>query len=206
MANSASDAGGSELEIRKKMIEDGIISQMVTLPSNMFSTVTLPATLWFFNKERKNKDEILFIDAHGIYTQIDRAHRKFSEDQIKSLGIISRLYEGDSDSFWALVDEFKSLGKQENVDWLLERWPEGKYRDVIGLCKVAKLDGADGVRDQDYSLNAGRYVGVMIEDDGLTESEFKEQLLSLNEELGRLNSDSAALVSSINTNLKNLLA
>ncbi len=206
MANSASDAGGSELEIRKKMIEGGIISQMVTLPSNMFSTVTLPATLWFFNKERKNKDEILFIDAHGIYTQIDRAHRKFSEDQIKSLGIISRLYEGDSDSFWALVDEFKSLGKQENVDWLLERWPEGKYRDVIGLCKVAKLDGADGVRDQDYSLNAGRYVGVMIEDDGLTESEFKEQLLSLNEELERLNSDSAALVSSINTNLKNLLA
>lgn len=55
MANSASDAGGSELEIRKKMIQDGIISQMVTLPSNMFSTVTLPATLWFFNKQRTQK-------------------------------------------------------------------------------------------------------------------------------------------------------
>ena len=96
MANSASDAGGSELEIRKKMIEDGIISQMVTLPSNMFSTVTLPATLWFFNKERKRKDEILFIDARNIFTQVDRAHRKFSEDQIKNLGIISRGRCGDS--------------------------------------------------------------------------------------------------------------
>lgn len=53
MANSASDAGGSEFEIRKKMITDGIISQMVTLPSNMFSTVTLPATLWFFDKQKK---------------------------------------------------------------------------------------------------------------------------------------------------------
>ena len=53
MANSASDAGGSELEIRKKIITDGIISQMVTLPSNMFSTVTLPATLWFFDKQKK---------------------------------------------------------------------------------------------------------------------------------------------------------
>lgn len=54
MANSASDAGKSELEIRTKMIEEGIISQMVTLPSNMFNTVTLPATLWFFDKNKPN--------------------------------------------------------------------------------------------------------------------------------------------------------
>ena len=93
MANSASDAGGSELEICKKMIQDGIISQMVTLPSNMFSTVTLPATLWFFNKQRTQKDEILFIDARNIFTQVDRAHRKFSDEQIKNLGVITRLYE-----------------------------------------------------------------------------------------------------------------
>lgn len=138
MANSASDAGGSELEIRKKMIQGGIISQMVTLPSNMFSTVTLPATLWFFNKQRTHKDEILFIDARNIFTQVDRAHRKFSDEQIKNLGIITRLYEGDSDAFWALVDEYKAEGKQEEVDWLLERWPDGTYRDVIGLCKVAR--------------------------------------------------------------------
>ena len=97
----------------KKMIEDGIISQMVTLPSNMFSTVTLPATLWFFNKEKKNKDEILFIDARNIFTQVDRAHRKFSDEQIKNLGIITRLYEGDSTAFWTLVDEYKKAGKQE---------------------------------------------------------------------------------------------
>lgn len=90
MANSASDAGGSELEIRKKMIEDGIISQMVTLPSNMFSTVTLPATLWFFNKEKKHKDEILFIDARNIFTQVDRAHRKFSEEQTASSRAFTR--------------------------------------------------------------------------------------------------------------------
>ncbi len=96
MANSASDASGSEYEIRKRMIEDGIISQMVTLPSNMFSSVTLPATLWFFDKARKNKDEILFVDARSIFTQVDRAHRKFSEEQIKNLGIITKLYNGDA--------------------------------------------------------------------------------------------------------------
>lgn len=204
MANSASDAGGSELEIRKKMIEDGIISQMVTLPSNMFSTVTLPATLWFFNKERKRKDEILFIDARNIFTQVDRAHRKFSDEQIKNLGIISRLCEGDSDSFWALVNEYKAAGKQEQVDWLLERWPEGKYKDVIGLCKVAKLEGEDGIIDQDYSLNAGRYVGVVIEDDGMTEQEFADTMKGLNNEFSQLNAEALKLQQEIEKNMKEL--
>ena len=205
MANSASDAGGSELEIRKKMIHDGIISQMVTLPSNMFSSVALPATLWFFDKQRKQKDEILFIDARNIFTQVDRAHRKFSDEQIKNLAIISRLYEGDSDAFWALVDEYKREGKQKQVDWLLERWPKGEYQDVIGLCKVAKLDGEDGIADQDYSLNAGRYVGVVIEDDGMTEEEFKAEMWSLNQELQSLNTEANNIMAEIQQNLHDLL-
>jgi len=204
MANSASDAGGSELEIRKKMIHDGIISQMVTLPSNMFSTVTLPATLWFFNKQRTRKDEILFIDARNIFTQVDRAHRKFSDEQIRNLGIISRLYEGDSENFWALVNEYKAAGRQDQVDWLLERWPDGVYRDVIGLCKVAKLEGEDGIIDQDYSLNAGRYVGVVIEDDGMTEDEFRDTMKGLNSEFAALNAEAADLARQIEMNLKEL--
>ncbi len=204
MANSASDAGGSELEIRKKMIQDGIISQMVTLPSNMFSTVTLPATLWFFNKQRTRKDEILFIDARNIFTQVDRAHRKFSDEQIKNLGIITRLYEGDSEAFWALVDEYKAEGKQSEVDWLLERWPEGKYRDVIGLCKVAKITGEDGIEDNDWSLNAGRYVGVVIEDDGMTEEEFRDEMLSLNADFLKLSAEAGELQKEIEKNMVEL--
>lgn len=204
MANSASDAGGSELEIRKKMIQDGIISQMVTLPSNMFSTVTLPATLWFFNKQRTNKDEILFIDARNIFTQVDRAHRKFSDEQIKNLGIITRLYEGDSEAFWTLVDEYKAEGKQTEVDWLFERWPEGKYQDVIGLCKVAKITGEDGIEDNDWSLNAGRYVGVVIEDDGMTEEEFRDEMLSLNGEFSKLSAEAEELQKEIGKNMVEL--
>lgn len=204
MANSASDAGGSELEIRKKMIQDGIISQMVTLPSNMFSTVTLPATLWFFNKQRTQKDEILFVDARNIFTQVDRAHRKFSDEQIKNLGIITRLYEGDSEAFWQLVDEYKKAGKQEEVDWLLERWSEGKYRDVIGLCKVAKITGEDGIEDNDWSLNAGRYVGVVIEDDGMTSEEFRQEMLSLNSEFSKLNAEAVDLQKKIEKNMVEL--
>lgn len=204
MANSASDAGGSELEIRKKMIQDGIISQMVTLPSNMFSTVTLPATLWFFNKKRTKKDEILFIGARNIFTQVDRAHRKFSEEQIKNLGIITRLYEEDSEAFWALIDEYKRAGKQEEVDWLLERWPDGKYRDVIGLCKVAKVAGEDGIEDNDWSLNAGRYVGVVIEDDGMTECEFRDEMLSLKADFSKLCAEAGDLQKEIEKNMVEL--
>ena len=111
MANSASDAGKSEYEIRKKLIEEGIISQMVTLPSNMFSSVTLPATLWFFDKQKPNtdkKDKILFIDARNVFTQVDRAHRKFSDEQIKNLGIITKLYNGNTDAFAELISEYET--------------------------------------------------------------------------------------------------
>ena len=210
MANSASDASGSEYEIRKKMIEDGIISQMVTLPSNMFSSVTLPATLWFFDKARTKKDEILFIDARNIFTQVDKAHRKFSEEQIKNLAIITRLYNGDTESFRALIVEYKTELQnapeesedkdiktkkywQDQIDWLTERFHEGVYEDVVGLCKAAPLEGEDGIKDQDYSLNAGRYVGVVIEDDGMTEEEFKGTMLGINEELNALNSEAKEL-------------
>ena len=111
MANSASDAGKSEYAIRRKMIEEGVISQMVTLPSNMFTSVTLPATLWFFDKHKPQtdkKDEILFVDARSVFTQVDRAHRKFSDEQIKNLGVITRLYEGDTAAFAALIEEYRA--------------------------------------------------------------------------------------------------
>lgn len=206
MANSASDATKSEYEIRKKMIEDGIISQMVILPSNMFSSVTLPATLWFFDKAKargERKDEILFIDARNIFTQVDRAHRKFSDEQIKNLGIITKLYNGDNEAFKLLIKEYKiemekapseSDDKEiktkdywkSQIEWLTDRFPDGVYCDVVGLCKVASLHGEDGIIEQDYSLNSGRYVGAIIEDDGLTEEEFREYILELNQERTRI--------------------
>ena len=207
MANSASDAGGSEYEIRKKMIEEGIIAQMVTLPSNMFTSVTLPATLWFFDKKKSKtakKDEILFIDARNVFTQIDRAHRKFSDEQIKNLGIITSLYNGDTQAFQDLIAEYKANGQQDQIDWLMERFPEGKYQDVIGLCKVAKLEGEDGIKDQDYSLNAGRYVGVVIEDDGMTADEFKAEMQRLHSEYETLSAQTQELEKEIGDNLQSL--
>jgi type I restriction enzyme M protein len=88
MANSASDARHSEADIRRTLIEKNLIAGMLTLPSNMFYTVTLPATLWFFDKAKAD-DRILFIDARNIFVQIDRAHREFSDEQVRNIAIIS---------------------------------------------------------------------------------------------------------------------
>ncbi|MGD0021892.1 MAG: class I SAM-dependent DNA methyltransferase [Smithellaceae bacterium] len=321
MANSASDARHSEADIRKTLIEKNLIYAMLTLPSNMFYTVTLPATLWFFDKDKQD-DNILFIDARNIFTQIDRAHREFTDEQIQNIAIISRLHRGNRQAFVELVDDYynkgfarltenrpnldevskkvigflkenngkdipdfapvlkdadrllkayseyqknidvrvvdkankaqrklaetiapffaslhellkevdkkvrhieKDLNKNKDlknlkieledlhkeakateyffghIDWLHERFPEAQYEDVTGLCKLAELDE---VKEQEYSLNPGRYVGVVIEEDGKTEEEFIDEMLILNAELEKLNAEARDLETVIGKNIR----
>lgn len=164
----------------------------------------------------------MFIDARNVFTQVDRAHRKFSDEQIKNLGVITKLYHGDTQALVDLIDEYKIelanapdasddkevLTKaywQSQIDWLTERFPDGVYTDVIGLCKAAPMDGEDGIIDQDYSLNAGRYVGVVLEDDGLTQEEFKEEMRFLNSEFTFLSAEAKNLEELIANNLNGLL-
>lgn len=382
MPNSASDARNAEAEIRQKLIENNLIYGMVTLPSNMFYTVTLPATLWFFDRN-KTDDKILFIDARNIFRQIDRAHRDFTDEQIQNIAMISKLHQGrrgeyiqlihsyfgagmailqktvkdvepvleqlqtvlanDKDAlatveqmtkhwhsmqaldsqfseyqsafatqskqisldarsfdgkqsqlidglntsqialsdgfepfFKALHDDAKALDKfireQEktlngelklarqklseiknrtnktdrdkeeqkdqdkvvkdlseqasqirsvkdllaevkadrqsaeyffgHIRWLQERFPSAVYENVTGLCKLAS---PAEVAEQEYSLNAGRYVGVVIEEDGKTEDEFLEDLQALNDEFLALNDDALQLENIIQSNFKLLL-
>ena len=115
MANSASDARHSEADIRRTLIKKNLIYGMLTLPSNMFYTVTLPATLWFFDKA-KTDDRILFIDARNIFTQIDRAHREFSAEQIQNIAIISQLHKGRRQKFVQLVDRYFAAGMERLVE------------------------------------------------------------------------------------------
>jgi len=294
--------------------------------------VTLPATLWFFDKGNQD-NQILFIDARNIFTQVDRAHREFSPEQIQNIGLISRLHRGDRAAFVQVVDDYFAQGmarlaenaakeqavaaqlldvlddaegqgavktlttqwagwnalqaayeaylaererlttseaenaaqqqlqsrfepffaglhaglkaldktvrqyeKQEreangqrgisrdlkglktaletvrsevkdaeaffaHIHWLQERFPQAAYEDVTGLCKLATLDE---VKEQDYSLNPGRYVGVVIEEDGKTEEEFIVELLDLQDEMEKLNSEARTLESVIAQNLEQL--
>lgn len=341
MANSASDARHSEAEIRRTLIEQNLIYGMLTLPSNLFYTVTLPATLWFFDKG-KTDERVLFIDARNIFTQIDRSHRELSDEQIQNIAIIPRLHKGRRQEFVDLVDRYlkqgiaqlheavehqpglsqrllavlaedadqqttqvaraaiaqlenqwaqleeldkaqaehehayaqepdvdarnaaqhqlrarftpffsglhgavkaldkairemdkrkaevaKAEGKRvtanrqtravkdavhalhdelkaaerfyQHVSWLQERFPEARYEDVTGLCKLASLEE---IKEQDWSLNPGRYVGVVIEEDGKTEEEFLAELLGAMDELNDLDSAATELKAVIDANLK----
>lgn len=122
MANSVSDARGSELEIRRKLIQAGAVDVMVSIGSNFFYTVTLPCTLWFLDKGKKSiarKDKVLFVDARHIYRQVDRAHRDFTDEQMEFLANIVRLYRGEL--------PVVSNGSDE---MLKQNFPHTSYQDV----------------------------------------------------------------------------
>ena len=180
MANSAADARSSELEIRKQIIESRAVDVMVSVSPNFFYTVTLPCTLWFFDKskgEGERADKVLFIDARHIYQQVDRAHREFTPQQIEFLSNIARLYRGES------------VENQHNsMELMTDPFPDGEYVDVPGLCKVAAV--AD-IEAQGWSLNPGRYVGVAKREEDTFD--FAERLGELNEELEILNAEARGL-------------
>lgn len=346
MANSASDARHSEADIRRTLIEKNLIYGMLTLPSNLFYTVTLPATLWFFDKG-KTDDKVLFIDARNIFTQIDRAHRELSDEQIQNIALIPRLHKGRRQEFVDQVDRYlhqgmtrlkdaaehlpdlserllavlaeeaaedaesnqaardaiaalqaewgqlaaleqaqagheRSRGQKQGIDgrnaaqhrlreqftpffsglhaavkaldkairamdkrkaeaaradgkratanrqtkgvkaavqalhdelkaaelyyqhvsWLQTRFPKAAYEDVTGLCKLASREE---IAEQDWSLNPGRYVGVVIEEDGKTEEEFLAGLADMAVELEQLTSQSHALEKLIAQNVAMLV-
>ena len=348
MANSASDARHSEANIRRTLIEQNLIYGMLTLPSNLFYTVTLPATLWFFDKG-KTDDKVLFIDARNIFTQVDRAHRELSDEQIQNIALIPRLQKGRREEFVDQVDRYLHLGLQQlkdaaehlpalserllavlaeeaadaastqahqaardaiatlqaqwdqlaalqeaqakhertrgqkhsvdernkaqhllraqftpfftglhaavkaldkairemdkrkaeaakadgkratanrqtkgvkaavqalhdelkaaelyyqHVSWLQERFPKAAYEDVTGLCKLASIEE---IAEQDWSLNPGRYVGVVIEEDGKTEEEFLADLASAHETFAALSDAATVLTHNIKRNLQQVL-
>ena len=148
MANSASDARSSEMEIRRKLIEERVVDVIVAVGTNMFFTVTLPVTLWFLDRGKRNgprADEVLFIDAREIYNTVDRAHRDWTPQQIEFLANIVRLWRGEEPEF--------EHGSREMID---ERFGDGTYVGVAGLCGVATVGEIEG---QGWSLNPGRYVG-----------------------------------------------
>ena len=192
MANSAGDARGSELEIRKKLLQSHAVDVVVSIGPNFFYTVTLPCTLWFFDRGKvktKRKDSVLFIDARHVFRQIDRAHKDFTAEQIEFIANIVRLYRDE--------DVVTETGSKDLVK---QNFPKGKYADVLGLCNVSTLLEIEA---QGWSLSPGRYVGVA---QGKTEDiEFTEKLGELYEELAILNIEAKKLEEHISENVQSLL-
>ena len=193
MANSSSDARHSEGEIRRRLIEDRLVDVMVSVGPNFFYTVTLPVTLWFLDRGKRETDrgdKVLFIDARQIFRQVDRAHRDFTEEQLEFLANIVRLYRGEEPELVSGRDEL-----------FRQRFPEGTYADVTGLCKVATIEEIEA---QGWSLNPGRYVGTEVED--LEDEVFEEKLAAAQIELRELSARATTLEAGVDKVLCELLA
>ena len=180
MANSAGDAGHSERDIRRQLIESGAVDVMVAIGSNFFYTVTLPVTLWFLDNGKRGTeiDEmVLFIDARHLYRQVDRAHRDFLPEQIEFLANIVRLYRAEE------------VETTDGSDALLkEHFPHDIYIDVPGLCKAVTCDEIEA---QGWSLNPGRYTGTAAANEG--DEDFTEKLASLYEQFTRVSNEADEL-------------
>jgi type I restriction enzyme M protein len=188
MANSASDARGSEMEIRRRLVNSGAVDVMVAVSSNFFLNVTLPCTLWFLDRGKKGtprEDTVLFIDARHIFRQLTRAHRDFSPEQQEFVANIVRLYRGRPPE-----------NREGSRAMLAQHFGDGKYGDVPGLCAVKTRAEVDA---QGWSLNPGRYVGVKERE--TDDFDFYERLGELNEELEVLNAEARELEERISENV-----
>lgn len=176
MANSATDAGNSEKEIRKKLVDEGIVDVIISTPPNMFLNVTLSSTLWFLDKSKKGTErqhKILFIDVKDIFTPVDRAHNKWTDEQIQEIAGIVRRYR-----------------EEEGYD---------KYEDIKGCCKIATLEE---IKENDYSLNPGRYVEIIEKE--MDDVEFESRMKELSEEFKTLTGEAHTLEKKIEEDWRNI--
>ena len=240
---------------------------MISVGNNFFYTKSLPCSLWFFDKGKKEelKNKVLFIDARNYYTEVDRTLNEWSEWQLKNLNAIVWLYRGENEKYTALLYEYRNaLGRDKLFDeqvcdltervkklraeakaaveaadkrekkkiqteyddriselterltiakeanWLYEKFGEGEYHDILGLCKVAyttddtKCDDKDGIsiEEKGWSLTPGAYVGVApVEDDGV---DFEERMTEIHQELLALQAESNNLMNTISQNMKEM--
>lgn len=244
MASSATDSANKDRDIREKLVRTGDVDVMVSVGNNFFYTLSLPCSLWFFdkNKRAENRDKVLFIDARNYYTVVDRTLNEWTEWQLRNLQAIVHLYRGETEKYQALLNDYRqvlgdttvasaqaALDKQKaeakeaianasrkdkkrietemktieealedtletarQYEWLTEKFGEGEYKDVLGLCKIATIQE---IEEKNYSLTPGAYVGVAeVEDDGV---DFHERMNEIHAELKRLNDEANVLMDEI---------
>lgn len=203
MASSASDAGHSEKLIRKEIIDTGAVDVMVSIGNKFFYSVSLPCSLWFFDRSKEQDavraDQTLMLDLRNVYRKISSRIHDFTQEHLDNIHAIVGLYRGDKTLFNKLIKDYKANGNKTELEWLTSRFPEGKYTDVLGLCKV--VNRAE-IADNDYSLTPGRYVGV--EDQIDHDFDYETEMGIIKEELKSLNEEANSLAAQIQTNLEEL--
>jgi type I restriction enzyme M protein len=174
-----------EGEIRKAMVEAGLIDCIVNLPPKLFLNTQIPASLWFMSRNRANgkfrnrTNEILFIDARHMGHLVNRRTREFSEADINTI-----------------AETYHAWRNKNGV--MPEAFEGGPYRDIAGFCSAASLSL---VKEKEYVLTPGRYVGLADEEDDFV---FAERFASLQAEFAAQLQEEAELNSAILKNLKSV--
>lgn len=252
MASSATDSQSKDKDIREELVRTGHVDVMISVGNNFFYTKSLPCSLWFFDKGKKEelRNTVLFLDARNYYTVVDRTLNEWSEWQLKNLNAIVWLYRGEADKYQALLSQYRQeLGEplsfseqaeqletdlqnaraeakekvsqaarkdkkrieaeyQDTIQgieqkltvakealWLTEKFGDGVYQDIPGLCRAATLEE---IEQKGFSLTPGAYVGVApAEDDGV---DFHDRMTEIHKELLELQAESNWLMETISKN------
>ena len=142
MASSATDSANKDRDIREKLVLTGDVDVMVSVGNNFFYTLSLPCSLWFFDKAKRleNKNRVLFIDARNYYTVVDRTLNEWSEWQLKNLQAIVHLYRGETEKYRQLVTEYN--------DALDGRTLQQCEEELVAIKQAAKDAVANAVRKE----------------------------------------------------------
>ena len=110
MASSATDSANKDKDIRERIVKTGDVDVMVSVGNNFFYTLSLPCSLWFFDRGKKDdlRDKILFIDARNYFTVVDRTLNEWSEWQLRNLQAIVFMYRGEKEKYQKLVNDYKT--------------------------------------------------------------------------------------------------
>jgi type I restriction enzyme M protein len=227
LANGSMNSNsGGEGEIRKAMIEAGLVDCMVALPSQLFYNTMIPACLWFLARDRgphpglppkgegdmrgkgfrDRSKEILFIDARKLGIMVNRRNKEFTPEDIQK---IATTYHA-----WRTLSPAGGGARRAGVALPAGRLRQSasatahggarragveeapEYADVPGFCKAATIDE---VRANNYVLMPGRYVGTEAEEeDGVP---FAEKMKGLTEKLAAQFAKGRELEETIKANL-----
>ena len=158
MASSATDSANKDRDIREKLVRTGDVDVMVSVGNNFFYTLSLPCSLWFFdrNKNADIRDKVLFIDARNYYTVVDRTLNEWTEWQLRNLQAIVHLYRGETEKYKLLIKEYWNVISEHAEKHDSMAWHESDmtFEKALGILNSEESQYKELIKRQQTELKA----------------------------------------------------